>query len=92
VTPAGEKFCEILRQISSGADRDKSKPLSKSVLGGQKSPPRLRVMKRWCGTNPDQYWSKAPECTGIDFSAGAITANPKQTLAKKNRRELKGRC
>jgi hypothetical protein len=26
----------------------------------------------------------------IDFSAGAITANPKQTLAKKNRRELKG--
>ena len=33
---------EILRQISSEADRDKSKPLSKSVLGGQKSPPRLR--------------------------------------------------
>ena len=25
MTPAGEKFCEILRQISSEADRDKSK-------------------------------------------------------------------
>src|SRR5215472_6340539 len=37
VTPAGEKFCEILRQISTEADRDKSKPTSKLVLGGQKS-------------------------------------------------------
>ena len=33
VTPAGEKFCEILRQISSEADRDKSKPLSKISFG-----------------------------------------------------------
>src|SRR5262245_40809860 len=37
VTPAGEKFCEILRQISTEADRDKSKPTSKFVLGAQKS-------------------------------------------------------
>ena len=27
MTPAGEKFCEILLQISSETDRDKSKPL-----------------------------------------------------------------
>jgi hypothetical protein len=33
VTPAGEKFCEILRQISSEADRDKSKPLAKISFG-----------------------------------------------------------
>jgi len=46
VTPAGEKFCEILRQISTEADRDKSKPTSKLVLGGQKSPPPLRAVKR----------------------------------------------
>ena len=46
VTPAGEKFCEILRQISAEADRDKRKPTSKLVLGGQKSPPPLRVIKR----------------------------------------------
>jgi DNA-binding transcriptional LysR family regulator len=46
VTPAGEKFCEILRQISTEADRDKSKPTPKLVLGGQKSPPRLRGLKR----------------------------------------------
>jgi DNA-binding transcriptional LysR family regulator len=37
VTPAGERFCEMLRQISTEADRDKSKPTSKLVLGGQKS-------------------------------------------------------
>jgi LysR family transcriptional regulator, benzoate and cis,cis-muconate-responsive activator of ben and cat genes len=35
VSPAGEKFCEILRQISSEADRDNSKPFSKLVLGGR---------------------------------------------------------
>jgi len=46
VTPAGEKFCEILRQISTEADRNKSKPTSKFVLGGQRSPPPLRVVKR----------------------------------------------
>src|SRR6516165_6447542 len=46
VTPAGEKFCEILRQISTEADRNKSKPTSKLVLGGQKSPPPLRAVKR----------------------------------------------
>jgi len=37
-TPAGEKFCEILRQISSEADREKSKPLSKSVFGCSATP------------------------------------------------------
>jgi hypothetical protein len=31
VTPAGEKFCEILRQISSKADCSNGKPFSKSV-------------------------------------------------------------
>jgi DNA-binding transcriptional LysR family regulator len=46
VTPAGEKFCEILRQISSEADRDRSKPFSKLGLTGQKSPPRRKIMKR----------------------------------------------
>ncbi len=46
VTPAGEKFCEILRQISTEADRDNSKPFSKLVLGGQKSPPYRKVMKK----------------------------------------------
>jgi len=46
VTPAGEKFCEILRQVSSEADRGNSKPVSKSVLGGQKPLPRRKIMKR----------------------------------------------
>ena len=46
VTPAGEKFCEILRQISSEADRSNSKPVSKLALVGQKSPPRRKFMKR----------------------------------------------
>jgi DNA-binding transcriptional LysR family regulator len=35
VTPAGEKFCEILRQISSKADCGNGKPFSKSVFGGR---------------------------------------------------------
>jgi LysR family transcriptional regulator, benzoate and cis,cis-muconate-responsive activator of ben and cat genes len=45
VTPAGEKFCEILRQISSEADLDNSKPFSKSLVRGQRSPPRRKVLK-----------------------------------------------
>jgi hypothetical protein len=35
VTRAGEKFCEILRQISSEADRSNSKAVSKLVLEGR---------------------------------------------------------
>jgi len=46
VTPAGEKFCEILRQVSWEADGASSKPVSKSGLGGQKPLPRRKIMKR----------------------------------------------
>ncbi len=46
VTPAGEKFCDILRQVSSETGRGNSKPFSKLVLGGQKSPPRRKIIKR----------------------------------------------
>jgi hypothetical protein len=45
VTPAGEKFCEILRQISSETDRDNSKLFSKSVLAARTSS-RRKVLKR----------------------------------------------